>query len=419
MTRLQIRIAAILIGAICLILAVASLASVVAITYPLPDRMVGPVAFQIRALNGALNPDSPTFLTMTPGEIEQLGSERTDLSLAIQHQLSEGGITLPVTVYDNPRTNSPVAIVNMGGSLVAVDFPGDLRPPLDFWVILATWMVLVVVCVIVVSLIMAYRVTRPFAVLERAVGTVGPDGILPHVPEIGSRETVETAMMLNRLSERLREAMESRMRLVAAAGHDFRTPMTRMRLRAEFLSDEERAYWLKDIDELERIADSAIGLVREEVSQAQHEIVALDQMLRGEAEDLMAQGYALKLGMIDEVSLPLPPLAMRRALRNLLINAATHGRSAVAELRQDAQTIRISIFDEGPGIPEDLLARVFEPFFRAEPGRLQTVPGAGLGLALAAEIVERSGGVLTLKNRPGKGLEQTIAFAAPSPRQGL
>lgn len=415
MTRLQIRIAAILIGAICLILAVASLASIVAITYPLPDRMVGPVAFQIRALNGVLNPDSPTFLTMTPGEIERLGTVRTDLSLAIQNQLSEDGITLPVTVYDNPQTNSPVAIVNMGGSLVAVDFPGDLRPPMDFWVILATWLVLVVVCVIVVSLIMAYRVTRPFAVLERAVGTVGPDGILPHIPEVGSRETIETAKMLNRLSERLRGAMESRMRLVAAAGHDFRTPMTRMRLRAEFLTDDERASWLKDIDELERIADSAIGLVREEVSQAQREDVALDEMLRGEVQDLVAQGYTLELGTIHKVSLPLPPLAMRRALRNLLINAATHGRSALAELRSDGGTITVTILDEGPGIPDDLLARVFEPFFRAEPGRLQTVPGAGLGLALAAEIVERSGGVLTLRNRSARGLQQTITFAAPKP----
>lgn len=414
MTRLQVRIAAILIGAICLILAVTTLASVVAISYPLPERMVGPVAFQIRALNGVLNPDRSTFLHMTQSEIEQLGPMRTDLSLAIQDQLLEDGITLPVTVYDNPRTNSPVAVVNVGGSLVAVDFPGDLRPPMDFWVILAAWMGLVVACVIVVSLIMAYRVTRPFAVLESAVGTVGPDGILPHIPETGSRETIETAMMLNRLSARLSGAMESRMRLVAAAGHDFRTPMTRMRLRAEFLSDEERASWLKDIDELERIADSAIGLVREEVSQARREDVALDDMLRGEVQDLVAQGYALELGMIDKVSLPLPPLAMRRALRNLLINAATHGRSALAELRRDGGTITITILDEGPGIPDDLLARVFEPFFRAEPGRLQTVPGAGLGLALAAEIVERSGGVLTVRNRSGRGLQQTIAFAAPS-----
>ncbi|WP_375449443.1 sensor histidine kinase [uncultured Devosia sp.] len=414
MTQLRLRIAAILIGAIVLVLAVGTLASIVAITYPLPARMVGPMAFQIRALNGVINPGRSSFLSMTQSEIDQLGPVRADLSQAIRDQLSKDGIALPVTVYDNPQTDTPVAVVTIGSERVDIDFPKDLRPPMDFLVIMGAWMGLVVVCVVVVSLVMAYRVTRPFAVLERAVGTVGPDGVLPHVPEVGSRETIETAMMLNRLSDRLRAAMESRMRLVAAAGHDFRTPMTRMRLRAEFLDDEERASWLKDIDELERIADSAIGLVREEVSQAQLEMVWLDEMLAGEVHDLIKHGYALQLGKLDHAALPLPPLAMRRALRNLLINAATHGKSATAELHTRAGNATITIRDEGPGIPDDLLARVFEPFFRAEPGRLQTVPGAGLGLALAAEIVERSGGTLTIRNRQSRGLEQTIAFALPS-----
>lgn len=411
MTRLQLRIAAILIGAICLIIAVATVASFIAISYPLPERMAGPVTFQIRALNGVINMDRSIFPRMTAEEINQLGARRDDLADAVKARLTEEGIDLPVAVYEDPATNSPVAVVQIGAENIAIDFPGDPGPPLDFWLIIGGWLGLVVVGVIVVSLVMAYRVTRPFAMLEQAVGTVGPDGVLPHVPEVGSRETIETAMMLNRLSERLRGAMESRMRLVAAAGHDFRTPMTRMRLRAEFLDEEDRASWLRDIDELERIADSAIGLVREEVSQLQLDDVALDDMLRGEVQDLMHQGYALELGTLHKVVLPLPPLAMRRALRNLLINAATHGKSATAALVSSAGTAIIVIRDEGPGIPQDLLARVFEPFFRAAPGRLQTVPGAGLGLALAAEIIERSGGTLAISNRPSGGLEQTIAFA--------
>lgn len=186
--------------------------------------------------------------------------------------------------------------------------------------------------------------------------------------------------------------------------------MTRMRLRAEFLDEEDRASWLKDIDELERIADSAIGLVREEVSQVPLEPVQLDEMLGGEVQDLVRQGYAITLGVLDPARLALPPLSMRRALRNLLINAATHGKAAVVELRRDAKGATVTIRDQGPGIPEDLLARVFEPFFRAEPGRLQTIPGAGLGLALAAEIIDRSGGTLSIRNRGGRGLEQTIVF---------
>ena len=410
MTRLQLRIAGILIGAICMVVAVSTFVAFVAISYPAPERMAGPVASQIRALHSFVSADPQVFSHLDPAAIAALGPIRPDLTAAVAERLRADGLALPVTVYDDPATGVPIAVTKIGGETLSVDFPSDLRPPLDLWIILGAWMGLVIIGVIVVSLIMAYRVTSPFTLLERAVGTVGSDGVLPHIPETGSRETVETAAILNRLSDRLRSAMESRMRLVAAAGHDFRTPMTRMRLRAEFLDDEERIAWLRDIDELDRIADSAIGLVREEVSTAATEPVALDQLLRGEVEDLAAQGYRLTLGQVDPVTLPLPPLATRRALRNLLINAATHGRGGQAELRVAPGMVNIVIRDEGPGIPDDLLERVFEPFFRAEAGRMQTTPGAGLGLALAAEIVERLGGTLRLRNCEGGGLEQDIAI---------
>lgn len=415
MTRLQVRIASILIGAICLVVAVATLIGFIAISYPAPERAVGPVSFQIRALNGVITSDPSVFARLSEADIARLGAPRDDLTEALRTHLARVGIDLPARAYDNPASGVPVAIVDIGGEHIAIDFPEDALPPLDFWIAIGAWMTLIVIGVIAVSLIMAYRVTRPFAVLQQALGTVGPDGVLPHVPETGSRETIETAMILNRLSDRLRGAMESRMRLVAAAGHDFRTPMTRMRLRAEFLDEDERLGWIRDIDELERIADSAIGLVREEVSDAPMEPVALDQLLRGEVDDLVAQGHPLVSGRLDAVTLPLPPLAIRRALRNLLINAATHGGGGEVDLRVTADRATITIADSGPGIPEELMKQVFEPFFRAAPGRLQTFPGAGLGFALAAEIIERIGGRVELRNRPEGGLEQSVLLPRPAP----
>lgn len=410
MTRLQISIAGILIGAIGLVVAVSTLVAFLAITYPLPERMAAPVASQIKALSRIFEGNPSALSDLTSGASLSYGPELPDLTAAVTARLEAAGVTWPVTVYETADGGTPVAIAEIGGGRITIDFPGDFHPPLDFWVILGAWLGLMVVGVIGVSLFMAYRVTRPFAVLERAVATVGPDGILPHIPESGSREVAETARMLNRLSDRLRTAMESRMRLVAAAGHDFRTPMTRMRLRVEFLDDEERAAWLKDIDELERIADSAIGLVREEVSDNAHEPVALDQLLTGEVEDLVEHGYDLRVSRLDPVTLPLPPLAIRRAIRNLLINAATHGHGGDVQLVADDAEATILITDDGPGIPEDLMQQVFEPFFRASPGRMQTIPGAGLGLALASEIIERIGGTLTLRNRAEGGLLQTIVI---------
>lgn len=415
MTRLQLRIAGILIGAICLVVAVATLFSFFAISYPAPERAAGPVAFQIRALNGFVTNDAAVLSPLADVDVGALGPERTDLTDALRHRLNADGIELPVTVYDVPRSGAAVAIVEVAGEQIAIDFPSETLPPLDFWLVIGAWMATIVVGVIVVSLVMAYRVTRPFAVLEHAVATVGPDGILPHVPETGSGESKETAMMLNRLSDRLRTAMESRMRLVAAAGHDFRTPMTRMRLRAEFLEEEERLAWISDIDELERIADSAIGLVREEVSNAPMEAVALHLLLEGEVADLVAQGYRLRLDHVEPAILPLPPLAIRRALRNLLINAATHGGGARVNMLVNDDAATVTIQDDGPGIPEDLIKQVFEPFFRAAPGRMQTVPGAGLGLALALEIVERVGGKLHMSNRPERGLEQIVSLPIKVP----
>lgn len=407
MTRLQLRIAAILIGAVTLVVVLSTLAAFVAMTYPNPERMIGPVASQIRALVGHFGP-GPRAIDLTDVEVAQLGEERRDLTDAITARLAMNDVDLAVRVFDSPVRDTQVAVVELDGRNVAIEFPGNPPPPLDLWRVLGTWMGLVIVGIIIVSLIMAYRVTRPFTVLERAVLSVGPDGVLPRVPEQGSREAVETAVVLNRLSQRLRIAMESRMRLLAAAGHDFRTPLTRMRLRAEFLRDEERAAWLKDVDELERIADSAIHLVQEEVSDSPAELVALDQMLSDEVRDLASQGYALRLAALDPATVWLPPLAMRRALRNLLINAATHGRGGTAELYNDGTSAIVRITDSGPGIPEELLERVFEPFFRAEPGRGQTVPGAGLGLAIAREIVERAGAKLRLRNSEQGGLLQDL-----------
>lgn len=179
-----------------------------------------------------------------------------------------------------------------------------------------------------VSVLAATRITGPLRLLEGAADRIGMDGLLAPIPETSLPETRATARALNRLSSRLRVAMESRMRLIAAAGHDLRTPMTRMRLRAEFIEDEdEREKWLADLAELDSIADSAIRLVREE-AQEQDEAVSelrLDRLLDDIAGELAALGYAVSRGDLPALSMRAAPLALKRALRNLIINAATHG----------------------------------------------------------------------------------------------
>ena len=414
MRSLQFRIAAILIGAIVVVVLVATFTVLIIVNRPDPNRMVWPVASQIIAIERFYDQRARNdALSASQDNLDNLGVERTDLTNALRERLARDQITRPVTVYDKTSDDTQIAVVELGGQRLGIEFPTNMPVPGEIWLLLGSWLGLIVAGVIAVSLFMAYRVTRPFAMLEDAVNSVGSDGLLPHIPERGSGEARQTASVLNRLSERLRHAMESRMRLVAAAGHDLRTPMTRMRIRAEFLNDEDRIAWSRDIDELELIADSAIRLVKEEVSNVDSEPVALDVLLREAVEELRAQKYAIALGPVDPAPLGKPPLATRRALRNLLINAATHGKGGTASLTVTASSVDIEIRDHGPGIPPDLLSQVFEPFFRAQPGRIQTVPGAGLGLAIAKEIAERTGGTLSIRNNPAGGLTQTLRYLLP------
>ncbi len=214
------------------------------------------------------------------------------------------------------------------------------------------------------------------------------------------------AHAINSLSLRLKGAMESRMRLVAAAGHDLRTPMTRMRLRAEFLEDKDREKWIADLYELDRIADSAIQLVHEETARAGGYDVRLDDMVREAIAELKELQLDARLECAQPVTVRARPLSLKRALRNLIVNAATHGGGAIVSVGIDGDNAAVSIEDCGPGIPEALLQRACEPFFRVEAPQKSSVPGAGLGLAIAKEIIERNMGQLELANRPAGGLLQ-------------
>lgn len=301
------------------------------------------------------------------------------------------------------------ASIKMGPGWLSWPVP-DHTPPLEFWYGLAGWMALVTVGVIGVALAVAHQTTKQLKFLETMALSVGKDGVLPVVREEGSAEIKATARALNMLGKNLKKAMDSKIRLVAAAGHDLRTPMTRMRLRAEFLGDDERAEWLRDLDEMDRIADSAIQLVREETVGKGTERTRLDELVSGICNELRQINLPVRATAIEAAVVRVSPLALTRALRNLVINAATHGGGAIVSVAVADGIARVVIEDDGPGIPENFLESAFEPFFRVDPARRQPIPGAGLGLAIAKEIVERQGGFLKLENRHPHGLRQTLSF---------
>ena len=254
---------------------------------------------------------------------------------------------------------------------------------------------------------------KPLVLLERAIESVGPDALLPELPITGPAEVRVAAKALNSLSGRLKVAMDSRMRLVAAAGHDLRTPITRMRLRAEFVKeDEDRMMWLKDIDELGRIADSAILLVREESGKSAPESLRLDTLIAEVVEELRTLSYDATITRSTAVLVLGNRTGLSRAFRNLVINAATYGIRARVAIESAPSDATVVICDDGPGIPPDMIGQVFEPFFRANLARTKHFDGAGLGLTIANEIVQRAGGTITIENAPSRGLVQTVKLPA-------
>lgn len=412
MKSLRNRLVLLLIVAIVTVVGLATLAAGLVLQPPLPSTIMEPVARQLHVLADLALRDRQEAVAagVTLQDAPAGGAEVAVMSRFLTGAMASTGPARVAVVTEAGGTSAIFASVELGaGDWVVTQIP-DLRPPPGRWWALAGWIVLIVLGSTAISIFAASKIIRPLQLLEDAIGRIGPDGMLPAIPETGSGEVRATAQALNTLSSRLKSAVESRMRLVAAAGHDLRTPMTRMRLRAEFLPQEaEREKWFGDLEELDAIADSAIRLVREEVGSDSREPVRLGQLIDEIVAELVPLGY--KVTPPSPVSLPVSagPLALKRALRNLIINAATHGGGATIELSRAGGDAVVTIRDRGPGIPPDLIANVFEPFFRVDAARRKTMPGAGLGLAIAKEIVERFGGSITIANADApKGLVQTV-----------
>jgi signal transduction histidine kinase len=407
---LRVKIAVLLVVAIVSVVGLLTGVMLSLLGPPSPQRTTEPVAEQVEMLARMAKHDT-SDISLVPqpaaGHVHENATRR------LRSALTARGLDLPVTVSRNGRDAPLVVSIPLGSQGWLLMPISDMPPQSTPWPVLFKWLALITVGATAIAVFAAHRMVQPLVLLESAVESVGPDAILPLLPERGPAEVRATARALNSLSSRLRKAIESRMRLVAAAGHDLRTPITRMRLRAEFVEDEdERALWLSDLDELERIADSAILLVREESGKASPETIRLDELVADIAAELKDQKLDVAITKAERVTVRASRLALSRALRNLIINAATHGRRARVSVDGTADsTAQVIIEDEGPGIPSALLGHVFEPFFRVDPGRRQNVPGAGLGLTIAREIVQRAGGDIKIANRAKRGLIQIVELS--------
>ncbi len=286
-------------------------------------------------------------------------------------------------------------------------FDSQLQPEAWTWPYRAMLSVLVLIVTVVLLAVFGVRwVTRPLKNFSIAATELGKNINRPPLPEIGPLEVVQAAKALNGMQTRLSRYLHDRTRILAAMSHDLKTPITRMRLRAELLDDEPiREKFIRDLSELEKMVTGTLDFMRGIETTEVIQPLDINALIESLQDDARESGHSISL--IGHASAPYPcrPQAMKRCLSNLLENAIKYGSSAQVQVMQLPASLNIVISDQGPGVPEHELERLFDPFYRLESSRNRDHGGTGLGLTIARSIAEQHGGTLTLKNGFQSGLE--------------
>jgi len=269
--------------------------------------------------------------------------------------------------------------------------------------------------VFAVTLFAVRWVTRPLKTLADAAQSLGEDINRPPLDESGPLEVGRAARAFNTMQQKLVKFISERTQIFAAMSHDLKTPITRLRLRAEMLDDPAlREKFEKDLQEMEVMVGAALDFMRgldhrEPVQPI--DVMALLESLQADAREV---GGDVRIEGATRAPYRGHAQTLKRCLSNLIDNAVSYGKSATIVVEDAAEQLRICVRDEGPGIPDAELERVFEPFHRLEASRSRDTGGTGLGLTIARSIAQAHGGELVLKNRSAGGLEAVLTL----PRRG-
>jgi signal transduction histidine kinase len=253
--------------------------------------------------------------------------------------------------------------------------------------------------------------SRPLRNLATAADRLGRGETFEPLPETGPQETRQANVAFNRMRERLDRYIRDRTAMLAAIAHDLRTPITSLRLRAEFIEDEEaKTKILETLAEMQAMAEAVLAFTRGDAESEASRATDVSSLVESIVEDAAASRRDATFGESPAITLTCRPFALRRAIGNLVDNATAYGVRARARVEAEKDAVRIIVEDDGPGIPAADLERVFEPFVRLEGSRSRETGGAGLGLAIARSIFRAHGGDVTLVNRPKGGLRATATL---------
>lgn len=256
----------------------------------------------------------------------------------------------------------------------------------------------------------ARRLTRPIRAFAAAAERLGADPEAEPLVPAGPTEVRTAIAAFNGMQASIKAHMRRRTQTVAAIAHDLRTPLTRLRFRAEQAPEALRAKMAADVEEMDHLIGQAMAFARGDEGVERREPLDLAAIAADCAHDFADTGAEVVFAGAARLPIQGDPVALRRTVGNLIDNAVKFAGAARVTARRKGDLAIVEIADDGPGLPEEALETVFEPFERLEPSRNRRTGGSGLGLAVARQAARAHGGEVALENRPGGGLTARLSL---------
>jgi signal transduction histidine kinase len=317
------------------------------------------------------------------------------------------GHSYRVFLIGHDEESQKVGVVLPDGAVMSARLLRDERPHPFFWG--GPWgvtLLFAVICVALLSLWAARALTAPLSAFAKAAEDFSLNGAAAPLPERGPQEIRSAAKALNRMRERITTLIDDRTKMLAAISHDLRTPITRMRLRSEFIENEgHRSRMLRDLDQMRSMLESVLSFLRNDrrlESMTLADIASTLQLVTDQFADI---GHKVVYEGPEHAMATVRPDDLHRSVTNLVENAVRFGAEAKIRLVTSQDTMTIEVEDDGPGITDSRKNVMLEPFVRGDDARnMDEAEGFGLGLSIARSIVLAHGGELSLHDREPHGL---------------
>lgn len=284
--------------------------------------------------------------------------------------------------------------------------PGYRLTGFLIWQTLSLYLLLLVPIMVI-----AWRAAAPLRDLTRAARANPALRDTTPLKEEGPSDVRDLIHAFNTYRARIATMLSDKDRMLGAVGHDLRTPLASLRVRVEGVEDDAlRDKMIASIEEMTAMLADILALARSGAGTETQERVELRALVEGLAADYREQGKDVTLGAVADAAVNARPMLLRRALRNLADNAVAYGVRARLSVEVRDGRVRIIVSDDGPGLTDEQIRTLVEPFARGEQSRNRATGGSGLGLSIARDIAEGEGGALTLANRAGGGLDAVIAL---------